>query len=153
MCTVVVPQRDFRLPLCSHFLPEIICTYVEVKRKSERYKNEVERCLHVRNDIRHEGASLVHLLWHLNLWTHGWWWWWRWDHNTRSTMIVTVRGEVIFAVSYLQCLHFTPNIMLLWHTWHVWESHDLVENLQWRRTEENTVQRHDHANNITTTCD
>lgn len=49
----------------------------------------------VRNDIRHEGASLVHLLWHFNL----------------------------------QCLHLTPNIMLLQHTWHVWDSHDLVENL------------------------
>lgn len=49
----------------------------------------------VRNDIRHEGASLVHLLWHFNL----------------------------------QCLHLTPNIMLLQHTWHVWESQDLVENL------------------------
>lgn len=34
--------------------------------------------------------------------------------------------------SYLQCLHLTPNIMLLQHTWHVWESQDLVENLQWK---------------------
>lgn len=31
--------------------------------------------------------------------------------------------------SYLQCLHLTPNIMLLRQTWHVCDSHDLVENL------------------------
>lgn len=52
-------------------------------------------CGNVRNDIRHVGASLVHLLWHFNL----------------------------------QCLHLTPNMTLLRHTWHVCESHDLVENL------------------------
>lgn len=32
-------------------------------------------------------------------------------------------------VTYLQCLHFTPKIMFFWHTWHVWESQDFVENL------------------------
>ena len=31
---------------------------------------------------------------------------------------------------HLQCLHFTPNIMLFWHTWQTCDSHDLVENLQ-----------------------
>lgn len=31
--------------------------------------------------------------------------------------------------TYLQCLHLTPNIMLRQHTSHVWDSHDLVENL------------------------
>lgn len=32
--------------------------------------------------------------------------------------------------TYRQCLHFTPNIMFFWHTWHVWDSQDLVENLK-----------------------
>lgn len=32
---------------------------------------------------------------------------------------------------HLQCLHFTPNIMLFWHTWQTCDSQDLVENLQW----------------------
>lgn len=31
---------------------------------------------------------------------------------------------------HLQCLHFTPNIMLFWHTWQTCDSQDLVENLQ-----------------------
>lgn len=31
--------------------------------------------------------------------------------------------------TYRQCLHFTPNIMFFWHTWQVWDSQDLVENL------------------------
>ena len=34
------------------------------------------------------------------------------------------------AAHHLQCLHFTPNIMLFWHTWQACDSHDLVENLQ-----------------------
>lgn len=31
---------------------------------------------------------------------------------------------------HLQCLHFTPNIMLFWHTWQTCDSQDFVENLQ-----------------------
>ena len=31
---------------------------------------------------------------------------------------------------HLQCLHFTPNIMLFWQTWQTCDSQDLVENLQ-----------------------
>ena len=31
---------------------------------------------------------------------------------------------------HLQCLHFTPNIILFWHTWQTCDSQDLTENLQ-----------------------
>lgn len=30
---------------------------------------------------------------------------------------------------HLQCLHFTPNIMLFWHTLQTCDNHDFVENL------------------------
>lgn len=43
-----------------------------------------------------------------------------------------VRSAHTLPPSYLQCLHLTPNIMLLRHTWHVCDSHDLVENLEGR---------------------
>lgn len=49
---------------------------------------------------------------------------------TCSTISTITQSGGCITVSYLQCLHLTPNIMLLRHTWHVWESQDLVENLQ-----------------------
>lgn len=54
------------------------------------------------------------------------------NHNKTIADISAIkqRVEVTFTLSYLQCLHLTPNIMLLRHTWHIWESQDLVENLQ-----------------------
>ena len=43
---------------------------------------------------------------------------------------------------HLQCLHFTPNIMLFWHTRQTCDSQDLVENLQ-GRTHENAQRGQD----------
>jgi len=31
--------------------------------------------------------------------------------------------------AHLQYLHFTPNIMLFWQTWQIWDNQDFVENL------------------------
>lgn len=59
------------------------------------------------------------------------------DEIIRSNTIIKHKGGVIFTVTYLQCLHLTPNIMLLRHTWHVCESQDLVENLKGRRKKGN----------------
>lgn len=47
-----------------------------------------------------------------------------------SCIIIQIECGSYVYIPYLQCLHLTPNIMLLWHTWHIWDSQDLVENLQ-----------------------
>ncbi|TNN80778.1 hypothetical protein EYF80_009012 [Liparis tanakae] len=46
----------------------------------------------------------------------------------QAVLIARISGKAVIAA--VLCLHLTPNIMLLRHTWHVWESQDLVENLQ-----------------------
>lgn len=75
----------------------------------------------MRKEIRQGGASLVHLLWHFNL-----------KRKKSEGGGGVGRSAHTLPPSYLQCLHLTPNIMLLRHTWHVCDSHDLVENLEGR---------------------
>lgn len=42
---------------------------------SKKMTKDTGCCLRVRIDIRHNGASLVHLLWHFNLGILKYWWW------------------------------------------------------------------------------
>lgn len=69
--------RHNRHALCTSYFFEMSlhtqCTLEHLEKIfryfPENYILKKEKCksLHVRNDIRHDGASLVHLLWHFNL--------------------------------------------------------------------------------------